>query len=291
MNLPDKYSDSIPRYLDGELSGQELADFESHLQSCAQCQLRLEEERALSHLLRQSRPLYSAPAALRARVSATLAQHSAVAAPASETNGTTRKPMALRLAVAMHRISGLRVPALAALVIAFCLLVIPDTVRRVQAENYVDAALATHRSYLSGDLSPQLHTSSPEVVTTWFADKVPFQFRLPNSHSVGEGEPTYQMTGARLVDYKGTPAALVTYQTQAEKISLMVASSKYATVAGGDKIRYGSLTFHYRSDSGFRVITWASHGLSYALVSSVAGSPRQSCLVCHQNMADRQTFR
>jgi ribose 1,5-bisphosphokinase PhnN len=83
----------------------------------------------------------------------------------------------------------------------------------------------------------------------------------------------------------------VTYEKAGGKISLLVASSKAAPVAGGDEVHFGDLTFHYRTENGFKVITWSNHGLSYALVSSVSGSARDSCLVCHQNMADRQTFR
>jgi hypothetical protein len=93
-----------------------------------------------------------------------------------------------------------------------------------------------------------------------------------------------------LVHYKGGPAALVTYATQNDKISLLVDSSKSAVIAGGDEIRFGKLTFHYYNDSSFRVITWSNHGLSYALVSSVSGPARASCLVCHQNMADSSNF-
>jgi predicted solute-binding protein len=82
----------------------------------------------------------------------------------------------------------------------------------------------------------------------------------------------------------------VTYQKQNEKISLMVASADSAVVAGGEEIRSGKLTFHYRTDEGFNVITWTNHDLSYALVSSVSGSARESCMVCHQSMTDHQKF-
>jgi hypothetical protein len=51
------------------------------------------------------------------------------------------------------------------------------------------------------------------------------------------------------------------------------------------------LIFHFRTENGFKVITWSTHGLSYALVSNVSGSARESCLVCHQDMADRLNFR
>ena len=72
MSLCDACSVKILRYLDGGLQGSELDNFRTHLESCADCRASLEEEQALSLLLRRSRPLYSAPAALRARVSAAI---------------------------------------------------------------------------------------------------------------------------------------------------------------------------------------------------------------------------
>jgi hypothetical protein len=94
-----------------------------------------------------------------------------------------------------------------------------------------------------------------------------------------------------VLSYQGSSAALVIYEKQKERISLLVASSQSAVVAGGEEVRSGALTFHYRTDQGFKVVTWSDHGLSYALVSSVSGSARESCMVCHQSMADHQNFR
>jgi anti-sigma factor RsiW len=103
--------------------------------------------------------------------------------------------------------------------------------------------------------------------------------------------PFYRLIGASLVAYQGSPAALVVYEAQGEeKISLLVTSNKSAVVAGGDEIQFGTLTFHYWSKAGFKIITWSNHGLSYALVSAISGSARGSCLVCHQNMPDRGGF-
>ena len=65
----------------------------------------------------------------------------------------------------------------------------------------------------------------------------------------------------------------MTYEApQNDTISLLVASSKYAVVAGGVEVRSGDLVFHHRIDSGFQIITWSNHGLAYALVSRAAGS-------------------
>jgi len=117
--------------------------------------------------------------------------------------------------------------------------------------------------------------------------KVPFAFRLPAAQG---SNPLYRLAGARQLNYRGQHAALVIYETPREKISLLAASNTCAAIAGGDEVRAGNLVFHYFGREHFKVITWSNHGLSYALVSSISASARESCLVCHQNMADRDVF-
>lgn len=76
MSSCDEYAVKTLRYLDNDLEAPELKDFLFHLESCAGCREQLELEKELSATLRRSRPLYSAPAALRPRVSAAVAQAS-----------------------------------------------------------------------------------------------------------------------------------------------------------------------------------------------------------------------
>jgi hypothetical protein len=235
----------------------------------------LEAEKALSETLRRSRPLYVAPAALRERVSATVQQASSRQQLDPRYEGAFRTSPA-QLSGALERLLTWRVLVPATLAIVLSLILAPNIARHVEAANYVDTAVATHRRFLDGSLSPGLKSHSPEAVTAWFSGKVPFGFRLPAPESIPGSKPTYE--------FKGNPAVLVTYEAPKDKISLLVASSQSAVVAGGDDVAFGRLTFHYRSDSGFRVITWSNHCLSYALVSSVSGPARASCVVCHQNM-------
>jgi anti-sigma factor RsiW len=291
MSLCDEYSVKTLLYLDNGLQGQELDDFRTHLASCANCRAGLEQERALSRLLERSRPLYVAPAVLRARVSAALMQHSAATATQKGFYDRVLHMLEKGLRDPARRVSSVTVLVPALVVIGLFLAFVPNIVRQVRAANYVETATATHRTYLEGNLPLGLRSSSPEVVTAWFANKVPFHFRLPNVQSIPASIPAYRLTGAGLVHYKGAAAAIVTYEKQNEKISLLVASNKAAVVAGGDEVRFGALTFHYRRNNSFNVITWSTHGLSYALVSSVSGPARESCLVCHQTMADHQDFK
>jgi mycothiol system anti-sigma-R factor len=283
MSACDEYRVRVLHYLDNCLQGEELADFRAHLQGCATCRASLEAEQSLSRLLHRSRPLYSAPATLRAHLTATLEEYPAY------TSGNLWERISQilgnRWAGPQRRLARLRLLAASLGVAAVLLAFVPGFLRKVRAANYVETAVLMHRSYLDGSLPLELRSSSPEQVTAWFGGKVPFPFRLPRAEA-RDNLPVYQVSGASLVKYRGQPAALVTYQKQNEKISLLVASSDSAVVSGGEEVRSGKLTFHYRTDEGFNVVTWTTHGLSYALVSSVAGPARDSCMVCHQSMAE-----
>ena len=275
---------NILRYLDNQLSGPELEAFDAHLKTCKECTLQLGAEQALSGLLRDSVPLYTAPLALRARVSAVLNQTPA------------RSPIWQRLRRVWLGLAqwapswSLALPVL--LMIVAALIFIPGVTRQVSAASYVSAAAAAHRGYLDGNLPLQIQSESPEVVTAWFSGKLPFTFRLPSSQRDLTTRPIYTLTGARLVEYKGSRAAFVSYTSvRNQPISLLVVSAKFASVAGGDEVHSGALTFHYHTDDGFSVITWISGSNAYALVSDVTGSARGSCLVCHQSMADHDSFR
>jgi len=291
MNSCDECAIKTLRYLDNDLEGQEREDFLSHLAACVNCRAHVEAEKELSATLHRVRPLYSAPVGLRDRLAMAAMENQASSRALDSIYKERARIFRARLSNGLRSLGNWRVLAPAAVAIGLCLAIVPNIERRVQAASYIETAVAEHRNYINGDLRQGLESGSPEQVTAWFEGKVPFDFRLPAAESAPEKSLVYRLTGASLVNYKGGPAALVTYATQNDKISLLVDSSKSAVIAGGDAIQFGKLTFHYHSDSGFRVITWSNHGLSYALVSSVSGPARASCLVCHQNMADSSNFQ
>ncbi len=291
MRSCDECSLDILLYLDNALTGRKLEDFRAHLEVCCDCKERLEEERALSLLLREIRPLYVAPQALRTRIAAAATEQAAALSRASVRSRETRIQSLTRWLLDLRQ-PAFRWKPLAAIILVMVLglVFIPDAVQRVRATDYVEAATRIHRSYLDGILPLQCQSRSPEVITAWLAGKTPFHFQLPASQSVPNRKPVYWLAGASLVSYKGSPAALVGYETPTEKISLVIASNRSAVVRGGQEVGSGGLSFHYRSGANLQVITWANHGLAYALVSST-GSPQRSCLVCHQDMADQNLFK
>jgi anti-sigma factor RsiW len=291
MDACEEHTVDVLLYIDNELVGERLMEFLAHLNTCVSCRASLEEQLALSATLRRSRPLYSAPPELRARVAAILANaESPSASRWSYRSAGQRLKWTLQGNERWMPRWKVWVPAFLGMML--CFLLLSNVVHEVRASEYVNAALQTHRDYLSGHLPLEIRSGSPQEVTQWLGGKVAFPFRLPNSQTESSGGPAYRLIGARVVDYRGSKAGLVTYETpQHDPISLLVASSDYAAVAGGVEVRAGSLVFHHRIDSGFQIITWSNRGLAYALVSRAAGSAQGSCLVCHQNMGDRDRFR
>jgi anti-sigma factor (TIGR02949 family) len=291
MRVCDDYRSMVPLFLDNELTGNELEDFRKHIISCTDCEELLAEEQALSELLHRSRPLYQAPEVLRARVSGILSSevHSSLHAPERLRRRILRVLAAPLGSVTQPTFSWKQLVAMG-LVIVLAILFVPQIVQRARANAFVEAAAATHRSYLEGNLPMELHTSSPAAVTAWFTGKVPFHFQLPDSQPPRNGEPVYRLTGSRLVNFNGAFAALTTYEMPGEKISLLVVSDKSAHAEGGEAVQSGKLTFHYHAVGDFKVITWSNKGLTYALVTSLSASAQRSCLVCHQDMADGLKF-
>jgi mycothiol system anti-sigma-R factor len=288
----DAYGPSIQLYLDKELSGEDAEDFRAHVEECEACRKEFEAEKELSGLLHRSRPLYSAPDAVRARVM----QVTAAPLPSSALDPSIRRRNRISKFLARPLRSASRgahnLPALVAAILlaAIGLLLVPGILRQSRANSYIEAAIAAHNSFLHGSLPLDIQSESPNIVTAWFAGRVPFAFRLPSAPEESGHEQVYRLTGGRLVNYKDGYAALVSYQAQQQKISLLVASSKSALAAGGEEVSSGGIVFHYSRHAGLNIITWSNHGLTYALVSSLPGSGRQSCLVCHQNMANGDQF-
>ncbi len=288
----DQYRLQIRLYFDNELKIHRSEDFQMHLEQCVNCRNYLKEEGDLSEILRSSRPLFSASDELRRQVTEEITRQSGLFS-ATPIRAHAHIPHLARRTGQVGERSSLnwRIIAAAVLFVAIGLTLVPIVTWHVAAASYADAALETHRGYLAGNLPPEVLSSSPETVTKWFAGKVPFNFRLPASQSSPDGRQAYRLIGARLVVYRNNYAALVVYAMEASKISLMVTSDRSAKAAGGEEVHSGELIFHNHMKNGMNITTWSTHGLTYALVSSVQGSVPGSCRVCHRDMPDQDQFR
>ena len=284
MNSHDEDPVLILRYVQGGLKDQELAEFSRHLRICPECQSRVEQERALSRLFQRAAPLYTASPELRARIAAL--------SPVEPRTGSSLRATAARIGIEIrkswHWSTQRWLPVSSAvLVLLICLEVSRSMSQEFRARDYVQAAVAAHHDTLDGQLPLQIQSDAPEMVSRWASQQVSFHVQLPVPQDVPQGGSRFRLAGARLVELAKGRGVMVVYHRQEQTVSLLIAPASTAVVAGGDEVKDGRLLFHYRNHAGFNVITWNNHGLAYALVSSVAGPARQSCLVCHGSLPSR----
>ncbi len=274
-------------YLDDELRGEEAELVEAHLEGCASCADRVEDERRFLEALRSQRPLHGAPAALRERIAAIVAE----GAERASAPGARRLRWMRRAA---RRRTGFMAAAMAAVAVAGVAFLgaLPGTRLAPATSEFAAVAVASHERYVRGGLPLELASTAPEAISAWFDGKVPFHLTLPNyrefsTTDIPVAEPAYRIEGARLVGFKGDYAAFVAYRMGERPISLLATSSTEAAPAGGEIVALKGLLFHHDTVDGLKVISWSHRGLTYALVSSLAEPGHRSCMVCHQGTPDR----
>jgi anti-sigma factor RsiW len=286
-------------YLDDELSGSDLAAFETHLRSCHSCGEMVASERSFIESVREAKPLSVAPPELRSRVVEILSNaappYAAPPAYAAPPEPSSRARRILFGSVSPFHLSNgrSRVAAAAAIVFIVALTSMWYAARlRNPAplkfpSDFAMMAVNTHLRHLRGQLPFEIASDLPEEISRWFSGKVPFSLQLPKYQEESGQEKLYSLEGARLVGFKNDYAAYVAYQMQKRHISLVVTSSQVAVASGGEEIVSKGLTFHCDSIDGLKVITWSDRGLTYALVSDLEERGQLSCMLCHAGTKDR----
>lgn len=272
MRTCEDIHERLTLYLDNELQDDERVAIEAHVQSCASCNAFVEKELAFLNAIRGSGPLHAAPADLKTKVSAVVSG-----------SKPARKPSRLKWIV----------PIAAVLL----LLITPVVVWRVMRQAnragnggpspFALRAVESHLRHMRGQLPLEVESNNPQEISTWFANKVNFNVKLPSYQESSGQEKVYTLEGARLVGYQNDYAAYVAYRMRERPISLVITSDSVARPSGGEQIASRGLKFHYNSIDGFKVITWSDRGLTYALVSDLDERGQQSCIVCHQGTKDQ----
>jgi anti-sigma factor RsiW len=287
----EQFQTQITFYLDDELHGPEVADFEAHADACADCRTSCEQERMFLTYLRESGPLQTAGPELRRRVTDLL----------EDTPPPVSAPPRLRRNI--ERLWPSFAPAarfgfgrLTAMgVVAACVLFAVSWLglerrggqRDAYASDFVQFAVETHLQRQRGQLPLGIVSDSPELVSAWFAGKVPFSLRLPNYEESAGREKPYHLEGAQLIAFHNAAAAHIAYRLQNRPITLVATSMQVAESAGRDAFVSKGRTFHHTSVNGLNVLTWQDHGLTYALVSDLGERGQRSCVVCHAGEKDR----
>ena len=292
-NTCKHFRDQLSFFLDGELGDRERNDLETHLAACPECSAVHDAERAFLMDIRDLAPLESASESLRKQVTQLLAKEEGNA---SSPSPGFRNQIAQTLEGSFSAVERFavrrRLLAAAMVVLAAALFLYANSSRRSfpvsEKSSFATLAEESHERRIRGQLPLEIASDSPTEISDWFASKVSFSFQLPNYQESSGQERLYELEGARLVALENDYAACVAYRMRQRPITLVVTSNRIAMPSGGEEIEFKGLKFHYQSIRGFKVITWADRGLTYALVSDFEERGQQSCIICHTGSRDRE---
>jgi mycothiol system anti-sigma-R factor len=230
---------SLHGYLDGELDAVRAAEFERHLEGCAECLAELEAQEALRASLKQAALRERAPAGLHRKVVKSLPK--AAAAPRFALSFSWPWLAVAAAVVLLAGFAGWREVAGR----------LDASGQQLLAAEIVDAHV---RSLQPGHLSDVISTDQ-HTVKPWFNGKV--DFAVPVRDFVDEGFP---LQGGRLEVVDGRTVAALIYGRRKHEVNLFVwpvnAASDEAARASGLR--------------GYNLIRWRKGGMEYWLVSDLA---------------------
>lgn len=178
--------------LDGELSPDERAELDSHLDACPECSARLESLRALKHALSGLEAKASPSDAVAARIESLRYQRA----------GRHRRHT-LRWAV------GLAAAAIIAVVLGFLVVQLHLT------PSLTEELVADHLKYSGETIPIVMASNNPEDIRQFFAGKVPFSPVVPSM-------PSTALLGGRLCKIDGRRVQLLFYEQERRRLSLYI---------------------------------------------------------------------
>jgi anti-sigma factor RsiW len=249
-------------YLDRELADRESADVETHLAECPKCSSALRSMRETKARLRSAAGGCPVTAEFKARLDASLRQHPI---------GGTPPRRSLRRAGSMVAASA---------VLAAGAAVVLQTGGGARVRNLVSTSgqagvvlpAATTDDPLVSQAADWHRRNVPVEVTgpsggavgSWFADKVDFPVRVP------EFGDRATLLGGRMTTVGSKPAALLVYDVEGTKLSVLVTDGDQAAAPPEASRHVGGRSIYLDNTSTpFSVAFERRNGLTYSYTSSL----------------------
>ena len=232
---------TVHAYFDGELDAVRSAEFEGHLNVCAECQAELREITALRKQIKESNLFKQSSPQLRDRVRKQIAK---------EANGGRSILSRARALLQVPALGALA--ATASLTIVFLMLQSHTHSTRITAE-LIDAHV---RSLQPGHLT-DVQSTDQHTVKPWFDGKL--DFIPPVSDFSDKGFP---LVGGRLDILDGHNVAALVYSRRKHMVNLFVWPYR-----DEDPKVVGS-----GSHQGFNWLRWQSGDMAFCLVSDVSAT-------------------
>ncbi|RZU43060.1 hypothetical protein BDD14_4674 [Edaphobacter modestus] len=251
---------------------EEKEDLFSHLKLCVICRQSLEDAEAYSLHIRSCRPSITAPHSLRNAVLTRIRETRSSVGP---TSVSLKPAKAAQLQM---------LPVVAAVLVMVVIgLFVFSRHRKDNIDTMVQAAVLSHQQLEQNVIPLDVTSGSSQVVSSWFASRLPFPFRMADAGMAAEDKAKYKLTGGRLVTVGNEQAALLSFRLAHDVVSMLVGPEHLSIASGGTAIQSNGITFHSNEQGSLHVVTWNNRGLSYVLTSSKSMVNTRKCSFCHED--------
>lgn len=233
----------------GPAPPEEVLRAREHVAACTACRDFFAAEEQLQSLIRARLPQETAPAALREKVLAMIAEERGPRTPRARRSfrGSLRRALG----------------ALGLVAVLAGGIWLVQYGNRAPAQPFASILVEDHVGNLSSTM--EIATSDPEAVQKWFRERAGFAFRLPAT-----SEP--QLLGGRLCHLQGRKAALIWYRHPRSTVSLYILDAGDAELSDEQMIALDGKRCMVDARKGYSVVIWKERGLLYGLVSDVRGA-------------------
>jgi anti-sigma factor RsiW len=225
----------VDTYIDGEFGEGDRVEFEAHVAECEACRTKVRTQAEWKRLIKAAAPREQASAALRNRISRSIARES--------------KPMLSWRAWAFRAM-----PAAAAVGLVATLMI-----SRVQWSPVCADVVAKHQRNLPIEVS-----GGSDQVRRWYSDKVDFPVRPPQFRN----EPA-TLRGGRLASIGDKQAAYLVYDMNGIRVSVFVFDSGELPIEARKRVVIGNREVFLDQEHGYNVAIYRDRGVGYAIASDL----------------------
>ena len=244
MNCDD-VAGLLDALIDGELRQPDRAAVAHHVEACATCSAAVAGRRALS-LRVASLDRHPPPPHLAASMATAIDNEIASREPQRRT-ARTERPRLQRWLPATHVMAA----CLGGLAIAVLMQagISGDAVRRLDAD-----AVGAHVRGLVQEQFPQMQSGDGHQVRPWFTGKIGFAPPVADLTTSG-----FPLSGARVDELDGQPAAALLYGRRQHRITLLVAPNH----------KPGCVAARTTRERGYNVVAWSDASFAFRAVSDL----------------------